>query len=352
MNKLKEKRNNLLSKAEQLVNKAKDETRAFTKEERTEYQSTVAEIRALDEQIRTDEELRSLELDNGTSQNNSDSGEDAEVRAFESYIKSACGGKTEIRDTNVNMTYGANGAVIPNTIINKVIDRVINISPLFAAATKYTVKGNITIPYIDRTDGDITVAFAEEFSTLTAKSFKFKSIQLKGYLAACLVLLSKQLINNSQIDVVAYVVDKMAEKLAVFIENFLINVALMAVKRNGRVNLRKYFKVAFKKHDETVTQQEENGINYSMPTLNGTYVKNTTLGMKVARREVDPTTTEGAEIIEKWFTQATYIGETTSGSGSGTGDYNAERPDKAVQRHTYCRQGVSGAVLPQCFIVP
>lgn len=223
MNKLREKRNALYEKAQELVNSVKNETRAFTDEEKTEYQNTVAEIRSLDEQIQAEEELRNLELKKGSSENKADSGEEAEIRAFESFIKSAAGSKPELRDSNVNMTYGANGAVIPNTIMNKVIDRVINISPLFAASTKYTVEGNITIPYIDRTSGDITVAFAEEFSTLTAKSFKFSSIQLKGYLAACLVLLSKQLINNSQIDVVGYVIDKMAEKIAVFIENFLIN---------------------------------------------------------------------------------------------------------------------------------
>ncbi|MBQ8133484.1 MAG: phage major capsid protein [Clostridia bacterium] len=223
MNKLREKRNVLYEKAQKIVDGAKNETRAITDEEKTEYQNTVAEIRSLDQQIQAEEELRNLELEKGSSEGNVDSGEKAEIRAFENYIRSAAGGKPETRDTNVNMTYGANGAVIPNTIMNKVIDRVINISPLFAAATKYTVKGNITIPYIDRTGGDITVAFAEEFSELTAKSFKFSSIQLKGYLAACLVLLSKQLINNSQIDVVGYVIDKMAEKIAVFIENFLVN---------------------------------------------------------------------------------------------------------------------------------
>ena len=107
--------------------------------------------------------------------------------------------------------------------MNKVIDRVKEISPLFAMATRYAVKGDITIPKIDRTSGDITVAFSAEFSSLTANGFKFGSVTLSGHLAAALVLISKQLINNSQIDVVSIVIQKLAENIAAFVENFLLN---------------------------------------------------------------------------------------------------------------------------------
>ena len=86
-------------------------------------------------------------------------------------------------------------------------------------------------------------------------------------------------------------------------------VALSTKKRNGNICLRKWFKVAFQKHDESVTQQEANGTTYSMPTLTGSYTKNTVLGYKCARREVDPTTTEGQGIIAAWYNTAAYIGE-------------------------------------------
>lgn len=85
-------------------------------------------------------------------------------------------------------------------------------------------------------------------------------------------------------------------------------VAVEAEKRNGRLNLRKWFKVCFKKHEESVTQQESGGITYSMPTLNGTYSKNNRLGYKVVRVEVDPTTEEGQEFITNWYANAEFIG--------------------------------------------
>lgn len=217
MNKWKEKRNSLYAQAQALVKKAEDETRTFTDEEKASYQALVAEIRALDEQGKAADEVRTLAL--GQSQNKT--GEDKagqEIRSFDAFLR---GGK-ETRDA-VNMTYGANGAVIPDTIMNKVIDRVKEISPLFGMATKYSVRGDVTIPKIDRSTGDITVAFAAEFSTLTANGFKFGSVTLSGHLAASLVLISKQLINNSQIDVVSIVIQKMAESIAAFVENFLLN---------------------------------------------------------------------------------------------------------------------------------
>ena len=90
--------------------------------------------------------------------------------------------------------------------------------------------------------------------------------------------------------------------------------AFAAEKRNGMMNLRKYFKTIYQKHEETVTQLSDSGVSYSMPTLKGTYSTNTKLGAKgrkVARLEVDPSTEEGQAIIAAWFTDPTYIGENT-----------------------------------------
>lgn len=226
MNKILERRNALFDEIKALHEKIQKEERSYTPEEITEYTAKRDEINRLDAQLEKDREIRSLELRNQPAKpvtgEKQETQEELETRAFREFLT----GKKDIetRDASpVNMTYGANGAVIPDTIMNKVIDRVIEISPLYAAATKYAVPGDITIPKIDRSSGDITVAFSAEFSTLTANGFKFGSITLSGHLAASLVLISKQLINNSKIDVVSIVINKLAEKIAVFIEDFLLN---------------------------------------------------------------------------------------------------------------------------------
>lgn len=218
MTKFEEKRNALIEKMESLVNKAKGETRAFTENETVEYDRCKAEIRAIDETIEREDEIRAIELEKNKP-SSANENEQAEERAFEAYLR---GTAKEERAAN-NMTYGSNGAVIPTTIMNKIIDKVVEICPIFQLATKYNVKGNITIPYVNTADGDITVAFASEFSTLTASGIKFSSIELKGYLATALCLVSKQLINNSQFDILSFVIGYISKKIAKFIENFCIN---------------------------------------------------------------------------------------------------------------------------------
>lgn len=223
MNKTLEKRNSLFAEAQKIVGSVKKENRNFSDDEKTKYGELIAEVRRLDDMLAKEKEIRSLELKkqpDPPAAGQQATRAELETRAFREFLT----GKKETRDaTPVNMTYGANGAVIPDTIMNKVIDRVVEISPLYAAATKYAVPGDITIPKIDRSSGDITVAFSAEFSTLTANGFKFGSITLSGHLAASLVLISKRLINNSKIDVVSIVINKLAEKIAVFIEDFLLN---------------------------------------------------------------------------------------------------------------------------------
>ena len=219
MTKLQEKRNTLYAELTALFENAENESRAFNDEEETKFTSLSKEIAALDKQIKRETEHRNLEL--GKPADNSPTAEQ-ETRAFELYLKSQVTGDKSL-ETRANMTYGDNGAVIPKTIVNKIIDKVTNISPLFAKTTKYYLKGDISIPYVNTADGDITVAFASEFSSLTASTVKISSIELKGFLAACLVVVSRKLINNSQFDIVSFVINRMAQKIAIFVEDYLIN---------------------------------------------------------------------------------------------------------------------------------
>lgn len=219
MTKLQEKRNALFAEMQEMIDTAENETRAFTDEESTKYDSLSSEIIAIDKQIEKADEVRNLEL--GKPAETSSTAEQ-ETRAFEMYLRSQVT-KDKALETRANMVYGDNGAVIPKTIVNKIIDTVQNIAPIFARATKYYLKGDISIPYVNTGSGDITVAFASEFSSLTASTVKISAIELKGFLAAALVVVSRKLINNSQFDIVSFVVNRMAQKIAIFIENYLIN---------------------------------------------------------------------------------------------------------------------------------
>ncbi|MBR6293035.1 MAG: phage major capsid protein, partial [Lachnospiraceae bacterium] len=146
-----------------------------------------------------------------------DNVEEMETRAFADFIrnKKRAGGSNIEKDDNK--------AVIPKTIANKIIDKIKDISPLFRDAEKYNVKGTVSIPYVDGSNDNITVAYASEFTDLEAKSTKLLSIDLTGHLAGVLAKVSVSLLNSTDIDLVDFVVAKMAAAAATFIDKEILD---------------------------------------------------------------------------------------------------------------------------------
>lgn len=213
-----EQRNNLLDEMDNLLKGAKEETRALTDQESTRFDEIKGEIAGLDKTIAALDEARSFDKKVPAKQAEQRTQEEAETRAFDNYIR----GVIEER-ADVSLTVGANGAVIPSSIANKIIQKVYDISPIYQLATRYNVGGTLSIPYYDESAGTIEMAYADEFVELESTSGKFGSIELKGFLAGALSKVSKSLVNNSQFDLVSFVVGKMAESIAKWIENQLLN---------------------------------------------------------------------------------------------------------------------------------
>jgi len=215
-----EKRNMKVTQMQALVDKAKAEERAMTEEEMTQFNNLEKEIKDLDATIEAEKRAQELTIvDSSKNDGKAEERAVAEERAFENYIR----GIVEER-TDVNLTVVDNGAVIPSSIANKIIQKVYNISPIYQLATRYNVGGTLNIPYYDEsTLQSITMAYATEFTDLESTSGKFASIELKGFLAGVLTKISKSLINNSQFDIVSFVVNKMAESISRWIEKELLN---------------------------------------------------------------------------------------------------------------------------------
>lgn len=206
-----EQRTTKLNRMKELLDKAEGETRAFSGEEQTEYDTLAGEVRSLNATIKAAGDADALE-DGAADEGAHD---EEEVRSFMSYLRT--GRDAEARAAN-NLTFGANGALVPTTIANKIIDKVHELSPIYGMATHYNVPGTLTIPYVDASEDDITVAWADEFSTLTAHSNSYKSITLTGYLDSCLTLISRQLMNNSNFDVLGLTIARMAVAYASFFD--------------------------------------------------------------------------------------------------------------------------------------
>ena len=66
------------------------------------------------------------------------------------------------------------------------------------------------------------MGYQTEFTEITADSGKFTSVDLGGYLAGALTLIGRSVENNGAFSVVDFIVNQMAEEIAVFIEGELL----------------------------------------------------------------------------------------------------------------------------------
>lgn len=231
--KLREKRLLLQSEMAKLISAADSENRALSAEESTRFDEIEKEIQDIDKTIAAEERARKLEVvddkntasDDKNMEQRAEETAKAEERAFVNYIRGVVedrAGETADSGTAAAMKVTDNGAVIPQSIANKIIEKVVDISPIFRDSEHYNVGGMLSIPYYDNSTGDITMGYFDEFTDGKSSSGQFKSISLNGFLARAITEVSKSLINNSQFNITTYVVNKMAQNIARFVEKELL----------------------------------------------------------------------------------------------------------------------------------
>jgi len=202
------------------------EERAFSEEEQATFNDLQEKATNLKNTIEAEERARDLELkpvEQKVEEKKEMTIEEraiAEERAFADYLRGVVSEERAAGDVNMAKADGA--ATIPTTIANKIITKVWDICPIAARATRYNAKGTLSIPYYPATVSgatpDLAMAYAAEFSELESTSGKFTSIDLQAFLAGVLTKVSKSLVNNSQFDIVGFVVDHMAENIARWLE--------------------------------------------------------------------------------------------------------------------------------------
>lgn len=211
-----EKRNSIVEEINNLFKAAETEKRALTEEEQSAFEAKTAELKSLDKTIEAKREARSLTMMDDEvpktpeEKEEKRSTEELEERAFETYLREQRTGE---------MAKGDNGAVIPQTIANRIIDTVKQVAPIYALTTKFNVKGKLQFPVAK---DSITTGYQTEFTDIASSAVKFENVELDGYLIGALSKVSVSLINNAQFDIVGYVVNKIAQSIAEFLEKELI----------------------------------------------------------------------------------------------------------------------------------
>ena len=231
--KLTEQKAKLIKEMEDLVNVATEEERALTEEEQAKFDEMEKKINALTETVAAIEKQRELKKEaedeegtdtDGTSTSTpSTQNDEAKTKEERAYLNDAKVFAQYVRNVieeraDSNLTMGNNGAIIPTTIANKIIQTAYDISPVLQKATKYNTKGQLEIPTVGVDNNTINMAYAEEFKDLEGKSKNFSSVSLNNFLAGALTKISNSLINNTDIDLTEKVIEIMSVDVARFLE--------------------------------------------------------------------------------------------------------------------------------------
>lgn len=230
---LKEKREDLKNQMRSILDSAKAEERTLSDEEASKFDALDKEVKSIDSTIEREEKMNSLEEKEVKPETNKELTpaekrmyksieERDDYNSFAEYIRSEVSGVKNRADAS-SLTKSDNGAVIPKTIINKIIEKVEEISPVYKLATHYDIPGTANIPTEDTSSDSITVAYATEFTDLTSHSNKFGTVELTGYLYGALTKISKSLLKNSNFQLTNWVINKMSKKIAKFLEGELLN---------------------------------------------------------------------------------------------------------------------------------
>ena len=122
--------------------------------------------------------------------------------------------------SSTGVTAGDNSGLIPNTIADKVIAKVNELSPIFAKATKFYVGGDLTF-IKESTTASFNYTAEETEATVNVPTFG--TVKLASFMANTVVKISKSLINRTDIDAVNYIVNQLANAAVSFLEKELIN---------------------------------------------------------------------------------------------------------------------------------
>ena len=216
---LSEQRAELVEIMEKIISTAKEEVRALTEEEQQQFDEAEKKVKAIDSTI--DAEKRAAELRNvvvtaqGKNVKTDESQkeqEEAEVRAFANWVR---GKIEEMRSGEIQMTQGNNGSIVPTTIANRIIKAVRDMVPYLSRADVINTNGKLSIPvYNEDSTNYINADYVDEGKALTDNIGKFTTVDLTGYVIGALALVSNKLVNNSDIDIVNFVVNEVAETMA------------------------------------------------------------------------------------------------------------------------------------------
>ena len=217
---LMEKKNDLITRAEEMLSTAKAEERELTEAEMAEIAEIRDNVRKIVKSMGLEEDINELALEEKQEEKEEMKEEERsmEQRDEELFLDIIN------NRANISPASGSGLALVPTTIANRIMKRVYELSPIVDRATKFVATGKISVPkYVEDSTDKINVAYASEFSDLTANAGNFSSVDLDGFLIGALSKIGKSLINRTNFDVVGFIVEEMAQAIRRFLDQEFLN---------------------------------------------------------------------------------------------------------------------------------
>ena len=215
LKKLMERRAELKKQLDDLVAKADAEERAMSEDETKEFDAAEKEIKEIDATLDREERARGItEVQQPTEIHEMTQEERAaaDEKAFADFIMNRV---TENRAGEIQLTQGNNGAIVPTTIANRIIKSVRDMVPFLQLSDVVYTNGKLSVPvYGEDSTNYIKADYVDEGTELTDNIGKFTTIDLTGYVVGALALVSNKLKDNTDINVVDFVVNQVAESIA------------------------------------------------------------------------------------------------------------------------------------------
>lgn len=202
-----EQRNSLLDEMDNLVKKAKEETRAFSDDESNRFETIKSEISKIDKTLKAEEEARSFEKKEEKKE---------EKRSVEDIFSDFIKGETRAAG---EMETTTNGNIIPTQLSNDIIKKVNELSGIFSKVRKVNSTGKYQ-QIIEKNKA--TAGWTDELVEVTKTNGDYEVVEIGHYKLGALTKVSLELVNQANFNVTSEVVNQISQSFAEKVEQAII----------------------------------------------------------------------------------------------------------------------------------
>ena len=209
-----EKKDALKSEIRAILDVCETEKRTLNQDEVDLFEEKENELKLLNRNIEIEMSKRQFIEDDPVVVAKKDENdiEKRELEDFECFIKNSI---LEKRDNEIQLTQGANGGIVPTTITNKIITKVRDNVPYLQLAEVIQTNGKLSVPvYTEDSTNYINADYVEEGTSLIDNIGSIGTVDLTGYVIGALSLISKKLINNTDINVTDFVIKEVVRAIS------------------------------------------------------------------------------------------------------------------------------------------